>query len=911
MGTSMRSHTAAARRSLVTIFDDAATRHATTPATPTVAAAPAAQSAGAVFLDEVRRLAKESFDERAAKLVIKNVYDDKHGRFHGTESHVSSVFARLVLALRDIFVTEEDAFSSLFDLEDATLPVRAEANKLLFSTLEYIIAPVSPAADWMESSAEANPFDGKRVLLEIARIAGIDATTRVGDGMAVLNSRSVSSQVTTTRPFPSVTRARDTAQQAPPVRTAVHYVHAPPIAPSYMGSGLSRDFEECLSCEEEDESEYPVGYFDESDDSCEEVEEEQDGHLAAPHFLSDRLEQDYSLDTGFQGGSYGGVLEPPLGEEFLPQSEFHVGTVSFIDEPAMSDEDVYTAEEWAAWEAGAHDSDDTGGAGFYDEETYFDEGAAGPHCLFSCFRQECFWIPADPFRAPQTFWPSRSPSSTYPSRTIAAFNAALRSARRKSTLDDMEVKSLFIKSLDPVFYAPVVNRLLLHDQRAAESLATIQQWTRECYAQNGTDSHVPPAARTFSALTLTGQSDDEDFKTIFSELRDQLFDMKKEIKALHNRIDDTKGFTTRNDKKNAIGRGGHGDGVRFAAKPLPERGNFPQSLRGRSLLGRRLSTNPPNAMDNNDAARFDAVCYIADGKPELYDTVSAFSFAVAEEQVPDTIDEYLECRQPADTRFGVCAVGGAVNINTFKVHDEIHAGALVVPPPPAPPSAPQSVVSDEEMYPISALHAHETHMSFMDKFAVNLDLTGPEPTLAMHSMGTVAPVDSVSVAADDSEDDDECLPPPRRALGCGRPPMGFGFSALTSLAVCLLFVVCATAMPSRGRSTQASSATPEHTGDEVARWCWCADAHSRPAGALLAPGGMVPQRSWRLPRHPLDVVPGSLAAARSGSDCYRAALAGWCSAIAGLRATRLGRGDRGWNFFFTPAPDPTGCTRCN
>ncbi|KAK3251378.1 hypothetical protein CYMTET_39282 [Cymbomonas tetramitiformis] len=613
MGTSTRSHTAAARRSLITIFDDAAARHATTPATPTVATAPAAQSAGALFLDAVRRLAKESFDERAAKLVIKKVYDDKHGRFNGTESNVSSVFARLVLALRDIFVTEESAVSSLFD---ATLPVRAEANKLLFSTLEFIIAPVSPAADWMESSAEAHPFDGKWVLLEIARIL---------------------------------------------------------------------------------------------------------------------------LDSGgpFQG----------------------------------------TADLLAI------------------KITQFD-----------------------------------------PSRTIAAFNAALRSARRKSTLDDMEVKSLFIKSLDPVFYAPVANRLLLHDQRAAESLATIQQWTRECYAQNGTDSHVPPAARTFSALTLTGQSDDEDFKTIFSELRDQLFDMKKEIKALHNRIDDTmKGFTTRSDKKNAIGRGGHGDGVRFAAKPLPEHGNFPQTFRGkpsgkvafhkptgtfvplcrhptcsataekhwhrdcphggpRGHVGAHgfsvadsendvFATLFQNAMDDNDAARFDAVCYIADGKPELYDTVSAFSFAVAEERVPDIIDE--------------------------------------------------SVVSDEEMYPVSALHAHKPHMSFMDKFAVNLDLTGPEPTLAMHSMGTVAPVDSVSVAADDSEDDDECPPSPRRALGCGRPPMGFGFSALASLAVCLLFVVCATAMPSRGRSTQASSATPEHTGDEVG------------GAGMLTPTAVPPALYWR------------------------------------------------------------------
>ncbi|KAK3233028.1 hypothetical protein CYMTET_56645 [Cymbomonas tetramitiformis] len=614
MGTTTRSHTAAARRSLVTIFDDAAARHATTPATPTVSAAPAAQSAGALFLDAVKRLARESFDERAAKLVIKKVYDDKHGRFDGTESNVSSVFARLVLALRDIFVTEESAFSSLFDLEDATLPVRAEANKLLFSTREFIVAPVSPAADWMESSAEAHPFDGKRVLLEIARML---------------------------------------------------------------------------------------------------------------------------LDSGgpFQG----------------------------------------TADLLAI------------------KINQFD-----------------------------------------PSRAIAAFNAALRSARRKSTLDDMEVKSLFIKSLDPVFYAPV--------------------------------------------------SDDEDYKTVFSELRDQLYDMKKEIKALSNRLDDTKGYTPRNDKKNAIGRGGHGDGVRFAAKPLPEHGNFPQNFRGKSSgkvafhkptgtfvpLCRHPSCSATaekhwhrdcpnggprgqvgahgfsiadsendmlavmfqNAVDDDDAARFDAVCYIADGKPELYDTASAFSFAVAEERVPDTIDEYLGYRQPADTRLGVCAVGGATNIHNFKIHGEVHADALDVPPPPAPPSAPQSVVSDEGMYPISALHAHEPHATFMDKFAFDLDIAGPEPTLAMHHMGPVAPVDSVSVTTDDSEDDDECLPPPRQALGCGRPQMGFGFSALTSLAVCLMFVVCATAAPSRGCSAPTSSTTGR-IGDEVG------------GAGVLAPTAIPPDLCWQ------------------------------------------------------------------
>ncbi|KAK3235456.1 hypothetical protein CYMTET_54349 [Cymbomonas tetramitiformis] len=128
---------------------------------------------------------------------------------------------------------------------------------------------------------------------------------------------------------------------------------------------------------EEDESEYPPGYYDDSD-RCEEVEEEQHGHLAAPHFSSDRLGQDETLDTGFQGDSYGGVLEPPVGDEFLPQNDFSVGTVSYVRDaiPENENYEEYTAEEWAAWEAEAHASFDIGGAGFYDEYEYFENSAS-------------------------------------------------------------------------------------------------------------------------------------------------------------------------------------------------------------------------------------------------------------------------------------------------------------------------------------------------------------------------------------------------------------------------------------------------------------------------------------------------------------------------------------------------------
>ncbi|KAK3273788.1 hypothetical protein CYMTET_17987 [Cymbomonas tetramitiformis] len=137
----------------------------------------------------------------------------------------------------------------------------------------------------------------------------------------------------------------------------------------------------------------------------------------------------------------------------------------------------------------------------------------------------------------------------------------------------------------------------------------------------------------------------------------------------------------------------------------------------------------------------------------MLEDVSAASFCVGDAIEEHAIDEYLQCCQPANARFGVCGVGGALHINTFKLHDN----APAVPPPPAAPTAPPSVVSaDSGLYPVSMLHAHEPDASFMDKLRCG------------------------------------------RASGCGgKLPLGFGHSALTSLAVCMLFsIVCATAVPS-------------------------------------------------------------------------------------------------------------------
>ncbi|KAK3258808.1 hypothetical protein CYMTET_32164 [Cymbomonas tetramitiformis] len=60
-----------------------------------------------------------------------------------------------------------------------------------------------------------------------------------------------------------------------------------------------------------------------------------------------------------------------------------------------------------------------------------------------------------------------------PNESIMSFNAALAAAKRKNTLDEDDVKGQFIhQAMDSDYYQPVVSRLLLHDQRAAESRLT-------------------------------------------------------------------------------------------------------------------------------------------------------------------------------------------------------------------------------------------------------------------------------------------------------------------------------------------------------------------------------------------------------------------------------------------------------
>ncbi|KAK3277312.1 hypothetical protein CYMTET_14670 [Cymbomonas tetramitiformis] len=199
----------------------------------------------------------------------------------------------------------------------------------------------------------------------------------VGDELAVLTIRSVSSQITTTRPATGPSGLRRLTQRAPTVRVERHFFYHSVDSRSSMVDS-ERDIHAVYeSSESEDESEFPPGYCDDSDDLCEET----GGQLASPTFSASQLVQQPTLDTGFHEGSYGGVFEAFLEAEFSPQQNISTGSASvFVEsaEPVDDDSDFSQEHEHSEFSGcasdvghGDHRYDcESGGAGYDSDGGY-------------------------------------------------------------------------------------------------------------------------------------------------------------------------------------------------------------------------------------------------------------------------------------------------------------------------------------------------------------------------------------------------------------------------------------------------------------------------------------------------------------------------------------------------------------
>ncbi|KAK3236579.1 hypothetical protein CYMTET_53293 [Cymbomonas tetramitiformis] len=95
----------------------------------------------------MRTLQRDHFDIKMANCVQRKLFNDKEQRFAGNEAHGTALFTKLLIALREAFVTKDSALSTLFSLDDAAVTVRVKSNQLLFSTIELLVHPTSPAAD--------------------------------------------------------------------------------------------------------------------------------------------------------------------------------------------------------------------------------------------------------------------------------------------------------------------------------------------------------------------------------------------------------------------------------------------------------------------------------------------------------------------------------------------------------------------------------------------------------------------------------------------------------------------------------------------------------------------------------------------------------------------------------------------
>ncbi|KAK3281761.1 hypothetical protein CYMTET_10471 [Cymbomonas tetramitiformis] len=596
---------ASRRCSLATIFDSAAARNSVTPATPAPAGVPAANSAQVVFLAGVRSLTRERFDESVAKHVIRKCFREKHERFTGTESNAQVLLAKLVPALQEAFEAHDVLFAPLFDLEDSTLAVRSEANKLLFSTLELIVCPASPAGDWLEASAALHPLVGKWVLLEFAR--------------RLLNS-------------------------------------------------------------------------------------------GAP----------------FQGTS------DLLGVRF---------------------------------------------------KAYY----------------------------------------TDPSDSVTDLNAALRSARRRNTLDDDEVKELFITALDPTFYAPVVSRLFTHQQRAAVDLLIMQQWVKiECYAR-----HVQAGAHT-ATLSAAAVATDGDGSQL-SDLTAIILDVKRQLKshgkkrvAFHKGSGDFVPFCGNSTCKKDDARHWHRDcpnGGKHGA------GGSSHSFSLGDIENELLAEQFQAAMDEHGGERFEALCLLARGKPEMLDGVSACAFGLEPERQNGALQDFLPYCQPV-THMGGFTVGGVASGISAAACTHVREDARPAPPPAAITHVypDESDASDDGVVlPVDPMYAHEPDLCFADRIAQmgGLSITAEGKDLAMRYMHAESETDSYDSDVDESaagcdpaDSEDAVRQPPAPRQRCGTPPWGFGRSSAIVVMVCALFCVCATAAP-LSAATLDEACAPGRTGLEV------------------------------------------------------------------------------------------------
>ncbi|KAK3257567.1 hypothetical protein CYMTET_33351 [Cymbomonas tetramitiformis] len=290
-----------------------------------------------------------------------------------------------------------------------------------------------------------------------------------------------------------------------------------------------------------------------------------------------------------------------------------------------------------------------------------DESVA-KHVIRKCFQEQHERFSGNEELLGVRFLPNEDPHAN-----ITNFNAALVSARRRRRRSTLDV-----------------------EERAAVDLNTIRLSTRECYANNVKSS----VANGYSAATLTESTEEQ---SAIGDLPSIILDLKpRQVTTLTDHMDGTKGFTPRVAKPAGFRH-------RFVAKDLPTGGNWSQmEHKKRVVFHTRVAaansakqfgmhnmslTDYENdlyaeqfqaGIDNDDGERFDALCFLAGGKPEM----------CRDDVLPRLAGTWSN--QPVDTSMGGVHVDGVA-----KEVDSFTAVKINAPHEDTPPASKPPPVSDD------------------------------------------------------------------------------------------------------------------------------------------------------------------------------------------------------------------------
>ncbi|KAK3283569.1 hypothetical protein CYMTET_8742 [Cymbomonas tetramitiformis] len=180
------------------------------------------------------------------------------------------------------------------------------------------------------------------------------------------------------------------------------------------------------------------------------------------------------------------------------------------------------------------------------------------------------------------------------------------------------------------------------------------------------------------------------------------------------------------------------------------------------------------AAEEGDSDRFDALCFLVGGEPEMCAEVSAYSFGVTAGGAPSALGKYAAYCQPVDTSMGGFHIGGASDdvpsFATVKV-DGVHVDTTGPPPPPPLSYDGTDGDADDHVYP-AADSVNFDNQTFADNIARG-PLVFPQGELHLQNAWMIGDndVDNGETLSDE-EDDNEAVSDaprsvvPRRALFC-------------------------------------------------------------------------------------------------------------------------------------------------